>query len=129
MARATARIGTETYATQIQTSGRSLTADEPESNGGRDAGPAPYDYLLASLAACTVITLRMYADRKQWPLSSAEAALHFRRDEDGREFIDRVVTLTGALDDGQVGRLLDICERTPVTKTLKQGLAIVTTLG
>lgn len=128
MARATARIGTVDYATTIQTAGREIIADEPPDNGGKDAGPAPYDLLLASLGACTAITLRMYAERKGWPLEAAEVALHFTR-EDGIEHIDRVVTLTGALDEAQRARLLDVCERTPVTKTLKTGLAITTRAG
>ena len=128
MARATAHIGTEDYATQIVAGGHRLTSDEPADNGGRNAGPAPYDLLLASLSACTAITLRMYAERKGWDLKAADVALHFWRDGE-REIIDRVVTLTGDLDEAQVTRLLDVCERTPVTKTLKNGLTINTTRG
>jgi putative redox protein len=128
MARATARIGTEDYATRIVAGGHALTGDEPEDNGGRNAGPAPYDLLLASLSACTAITLRMYAARKGWDLTAADVALHFWRDGE-KEIIDRVVTLTGDLDEAQATRLLDVCERTPVTKTLKNGLIINTTLG
>lgn len=128
MARATAHIGTEDYATQIVAGGHRLTSDEPADNGGRNAGPAPYDLLLASLSACTAITLRMYAERKGWDLKAADVALHSWRDGE-REIIDRVVTLTGDLDEAQVTRLLDVCERTPVTKTLKNGLTINTTRG
>lgn len=128
MARATAHIGTDNYATRIETSGRTLISDEPADNGGKDAGPAPYDYLLSALSACTVITLRMYAERKGWDLRAADVALHFYRVDD-REIIDRVVTLTGDLDEAQIARLLDVCERTPVTKTLKNGLTINTTRG
>jgi len=128
MTRATARIGTDNYATAIHVAGRDIVADEPADNGGKDAGLAPYDLLVASLGACTAITLRMYAERKDWPLESAEVSLHFIRDDDRAERIERVVTLNGPLDAAQKARLLDICERTPVTKTLKAGLAITTRL-
>ncbi len=128
MARATAHIGTVDYTADIVAGGHKLTSDEPAGNGGKDAGPAPYDLLLASLSACTAITLRMYAQRKGWDLTAADVSLHFWRDGE-REIIDRVVTLTGDLDEAQVTRLLDVCERTPVTKTLKNGLTINTTRG
>lgn len=127
MARATAHIGTTDFKTTIEVAGRAVIADEPPDNGGQDAGLAPYDLLLASLSACTAITLRMNAARKQWPLEAADVALHFYR-EDGVEKIDRKVRLTGPLDEAQIKRLLDICERTPVTLTLKNGLAITTSL-
>ena len=128
MARATAHIGTEDYATDIVAGGHKLTSDEPPGNGGKDVGPAPYDLLLASLSACTAITLRMYAERKGWDLKGADVALHFYRVEE-KEIVDRVVTLTGDLDEAQITRLMDVCERTPVTKTLKNGLTINTTRG
>ncbi len=128
MARATAHIGTTDFKTTIEVAGRTVHADEPPDNGGQDAGLAPYDLLLASLSACTAITLRMYAGRKQWPLEAADVSLHFYR-EDGIEKIDRKVRLTGPLDEAQINRLLDICERTPVTLTLKNGLIITTTLA
>ncbi len=128
MARATAHIGTVDFATQIEVAGRTLIADEPADNGGQDAGLAPYDLLLSALSACTAITLRMYAKRKGWPLEAADVSLHFYR-VDGKEKIDRTVKLTGALEEAQIKRLLDVCERTPVTLTLKNGLEIVTTLA
>jgi putative redox protein len=127
MARATAHIGTEQYATTLHVAGRTLIADEPESNGGKDAGLAPYDFLLSALASCTAITLRMYADHKQWPLKAVDVALHFHRNGE-EEIIDRVVTIAGDLTSEQRDRLLQVTERTPVTKTLKQGLTIATTL-
>ena len=127
MTRATARIGTDDYATQITVGHRDFIADEPADNGGKDAGLAPYDLLVSALGACTAITLRMYAERKVWPLESAEVALHFYR-EDGVEKIERIVTLSGDLDGAQRERLAQVCERTPVTLTLKNGLAITTRL-
>lgn len=127
MAKATATIGTANYLTRIESAGRTLNADEPEALGGKDAGFAPYDLLLASLGACTAITLRMYAERKQWPLEAAEVSLKSYKVDD-KTIIDRKVNLTGDLTAEQRQRLLDICERTPVTKTLKEGASISTTL-
>ena len=129
MARATAVIETAHYATNIDAGGHRILSDEPPSNGGADVGPAPYDLLLASLSACTAITLRMYADRKQWPLKKLQVDLHFTRAEDRSERIDRVLHLDGDLTDEQRARFADIAERTPVTLTLKRGLHIVTTLA
>jgi len=125
MTRATAHIGTVDYATTIEVAGCTLTADEPPDNGGQDAGLAPYDLLTASLAACTAITLRMYAERKGWPLTGADVDIHFYREND-REKIQRTITLHGELTGEQITRLGDISERTPVTRTLKSGLDIAT---
>jgi putative redox protein len=128
MARAAGTIGTTRYAMTVDAGGHRIVADEPKSNGGADAGPAPYDLLLASLAACTAITLRMYADRKQWELKSLTVDLHFIR-EDKRERIERKLILEGDLNDEQRARIADIAERTPVTLTLKAGLPILTELA
>lgn len=129
MARANAIIESARYATTIDAGGHRIIADEPTANGGADAGPAPYDLLLASLCACTAITLRMYADRKQWPMTKLAVELHFTRDEAKNERIDRVLRPEGDLTHEQLARLADIAERTPVTLTLKRGLSILTTLG
>ncbi|MCB8819108.1 OsmC family protein [Microvirga rosea] len=104
-------------------------ADEPENLGGTDTGPSPYELVLASLAACTSITLRMYADRKGWDLGRIEVDARFARDEAGAESITREVRLAAALSAEQQARLLEICEKTPVTKTLKRGTPIATTLS
>lgn len=126
MAHANARIGKDLYRTEIDMGAHSVTADEPRALGGQGVGPAPYDLLLASLGACTAITLRMYADRKGWPLESVEVALRLHGKEERR--IDRKLTIVG-LDEGQRGRLADIAERTPVTLTLKGGIPIDTSLA
>lgn len=128
MAHAVAKIGTKAWSTQVVTGRHSLIVDEPPALGGEDAGPAPYDLLLASLGACTAITLRMYAERKGWPLTAAEVDLKHYKDGD-RSKIERVLHLTGALDATQRARLADIAERTPVTLTLKTGADITTTLA
>ena len=127
MAQATAKIGQDQYRTTINAGGHRLVADEPERLGGADAGPAPYDLLLAALGACTAITLRMYADRKQWSMESLSVDLVLSGDKDNRQ-IARTLTIAG-LDDEQRARLADVTERTPVTLTLKQGLGITTTLA
>ncbi len=128
MVHARAHIGTTDFLTTIETGGRSLSADEPEALGGGNAGYAPYDLLLASLAACTCITLRMYAARKGWPLEAIDVELHHTKD-DKRSKITRVLTLKGALDDAQTARLAEVVERTPVTLTLKEGADIATTFN
>lgn len=118
-------IGTVPYAASIGAGAHRLTADEPAERGGRDAGPAPYDLVLAGLGACTAITLRMYADRKQWPVQAVHVELHFRREgERGR--IDRAVRIEGDLTPEQRARIAEIAERTPVTLTLKAGADIHT---
>lgn len=128
MAQGYARIGRDMYSTEIEVGGHKLIGDEPPRNGGQDAGPAPYDFLLAGLGSCTAITLRMYADRKQWPLEAVQVDLHLKRSDDGT-VITRTLHLTGALDAEQVARLADIAERTPVTMTLKTGARIDTTVA
>jgi len=128
MAHAKASIGTVDYATAITTGHHPLTADEGPELGGKDAGPAPYDLLTSALGACTVITLRMYAERKQWPVTSVQADIHFTRSADKVESIDRVLRIEGA-DADQKKRMAEIAEKTPVTLTLKRSFEIRTTLA
>jgi len=128
MAHAKASIETVDYATALTTGHHRLTADEGPELGGKDAGPAPYDLLTSALGACTVITLRMYAERKQWPVTAVHADIHFKR-EDKVESIDRVLHIEGAVDAEQKKRMAEIAERTPVTLTLKRSLEIRTTLA
>jgi putative redox protein len=125
MARAQAKIGTVNYKTTITAGRHELIADEMPTLGGVDAGPVPYELLLASLGACTAITLRMYAERKKWPLEAVDVSLHYERKGDVQR-IERTLRFTGALEESQRARLADIAERTPVTLTLKGGLPITT---
>jgi len=127
MAHGSARIGRDKYRTDIEVGGHRLVSDEGAKLGGADAGPAPYDLVLAGLGACTAITLRMYADRKQWPLESVEVQLKTVREGDALR-IERILVIAG-LDDEQKARLADIAERTPVTLSLKNGMPIRTSLG
>src|SRR5258708_37513589 len=100
MAHARADIGTVDYATSIATGHHALAADEGPDLGGKDAGPAPYDLLTSALGACTVITLRMYAERKQWPVTAVHAEIHFVR-KDQVESIGPTLPIQGALDGRQ----------------------------
>ena len=128
MATATAVIGQARYATRITTGTHSLTADEPERNGGADVGPAPFDLLLSALGACTAMTLKMYAEHKSWPLETVEVRLHYHGGETPPR-IERMLVPTGPLDEAQRARLADVAERTPVTLAIKNGVAIQTSLG
>ncbi len=106
-----------------------LKADEPLSAGGTDTGPAPYELLLAALIACTSLTARMYADRKGWDLGRIEVKGHFGRDADGTERIERHIKFGAPLSAEQASRVAEIMEKTPVTKTLKRSMPIMTTYG
>jgi putative redox protein len=128
MPHANASIGTTNYAVSIAAGHHRLQADEGPELGGRDVGPSPYDLLCSALGACTAITLRMYAERKQWPLTAVHVDVRFLvKGKEGS--IARVLTFEGELDEEQRARLGDIAERTPVTLTLKQGLPITTTVA
>lgn len=106
-----------------------LIADEPAQAGGQDAGPAPYDFVLSGLGACTAITLRMYADKKGWDLGELRVELTLFKNREGDARIERVLHCSGPLDDAQWERLLDIAGRTPVTQTLQKGAPISTQRG
>jgi uncharacterized OsmC-like protein len=112
-------------------------ADEPVAAGGLDSGPGPYDLLLASLGACTSMTIRLYADRKGLPLTRVEVRLRHSRlhaadcadceTKDARlERIERAITLEGELDAAQRAKLMEIAEKCPVHRTLTSKLDIQT---
>lgn len=127
VAAATAEIGTVRYAVTVRTGPHTLLVDEPVDGGGTDAGPSPFGLLLSSLGACTAITLRMYAERKGWPLGEVQVYMTYRR-EGETPAIERELQLGGRLDDAQRARMAEIAEKTPVTRALKAGIAIHTTL-
>ena len=127
--------GAAGYANRVQAGPHLLRADEPESLGGSDSGPTPYDLLLAGLGACKSMTMRMYADRKDWPLAGTRVRLRHSRihAEDCAECetekgkIDRIaveIGVDGDLDEAQRRRLLEISERCPVHRTLKSEIDI-----
>lgn len=117
------------YAHSVTVNGHALVVDEPDKLGGKNAGPAPFDLYLASLAACTAITLRMYAERKGWELGEFRAVLRLHFGEDGRPQVHRSLHADGPLDDAQWARLLEVVANTPVTKAMRDGATITSSRG
>ena len=116
------------YQQSVRIGSHHLIAVEPISAGGDDAGPAPYDYLLAALGSCTSMTLRMYAERKAIQLSAISVELtHEKIDTESAGKIDHItrrITLTGELSPEQSQRMLEIANKCPVYRTLSGSIRI-----
>jgi putative redox protein len=127
------------FTTNIQTKKHTLVADEPESVGGDDFGPSPYDYLSASLAACTAMTLKLYAERKKWDLQEVYVYITYSKKHsqdlklDGKpagkiDYLKKTLKFIGDLDDKQKERLKEIASKCPVHKTLQSDTEIETSI-
>jgi putative redox protein len=132
--------GEGTFPQLISAHGHALRADEPVEAGGADSGPGPYDFLLAGLGACTAMTVRMYAERKKWPLENAHVTLRHAKihAEDCAECetkagkldrIERIIRLDGPLDAEQKARLMEIADKCPVHRTLTSEIRIETRMA
>jgi putative redox protein len=126
---ATATVTSEEkpYGVRIDAGGHVLRGDEPPDHGGADTGPPPFGLLLSGLGACTAITLRMYAERQNWPLAGVSVKLAYVVKDRQSRWIDRLITVHG-VDDGQREKLAEIAEKTPVTKAVRAGTEIRTTV-
>lgn len=128
-------LGQKNYPTVMHAGRHELIADEPQGKGGEDSGPDPYDYLLMSLGSCTVITMKMYAERKKWDVDDIYVELrHFKKHaedcvdcEDPKAKLDHIekeITVKGDLTAEQRERLLEISKKCPVHRTLMEDIRI-----
>lgn len=127
------------YTTKMSLGKHKLIADEPESYGGLDKGPNPYQLLSAALASCTAITIQMYAKRKNWELHNVEVHVIHKKghckdckkveNKDSKiDLFTREIYLIGNLDEKQKKRLLNIADKCPVHKTLHSDIELSTSL-
>jgi putative redox protein len=132
-------LAEKNYETVMTAGNHELISDEPEKMGGKDLGPDPYDYLLMSLGSCSVITMKMYADRKKWPVEDIYIELrHFKEHaedcmdcDDPRARIDKIekeIIVKGDLSGEQREKLLEISKKCPVHKTLLSDMQIFSSI-
>ena len=133
--------GLDNFQVEIRSGTHTLRADEPILSGGEDTGPDPYALLLASLAACKIITTQMYARRNGWPLNGVELTMsthkvHARDCEDCEsdpesrvDIIETQIRFLGSLNGDQLERLLEISQKCPVHRTLTSETKIRTVLA
>ena len=118
--------GESAFAVNIEVSAHMIKGDEPESSGGLDFGPAPYDLLLASLGECSSMTVRWFAQQQRWPLNNVEVKLTHHKE--GRvDIFSKFVTLHGdELTQEQRAKLIEVAGKCPVQRTL-EGAPVITT--
>jgi len=134
-----AHLGPEGFTTQIKAGKHYLIADEPEKFGGNDFGPNPYEFVSAGLAACTSMTIQMYAKRKGWKLDFVETQVKYGREyaadcehceEDGSKIdtFQRILKVKGIVDEAQKAKILQIADKCPVHKSLTTPTQIITSI-
>ncbi len=114
--------GKGNYQVEAKVGDASFLIDEPVEFGGLGSGPNPYNLIASALGACTTMTIRLYANRKGWPLSHVQTAVrHSRAGLNARDLFELDILLEGTLDDVQRARLMEIAEKCPVHLTLARG--------
>ena len=116
------------WAGQVSSGQHQLLTDKPASFGGGDTGLAPYDFICTGLISCTMITLRMYAQHKGLDLGEFVVEADFNVNKEGKEWIQRRLSFVNPLSDELKQKVLDICQKTPVTKTLLRSVEINTSV-
>ena len=124
----TASIASINYSVLLQNGRHELRADEPVASGGADSGPTPDELLESALASCTVITLKMYAERKQWPVAGITVTVSLQREGDNSSF-ERKIVINGNITEEQRQRLLQIAKACPVSKTLTGNISVNTLIS
>ncbi len=118
--------GNSDFAVTIAVSGHTIIGDEPESKGGKDTGPAPYDLLTAALGECTAMTIRWYAKQKNWPLDKVDVTVTHRKDNKTDIFTKSITIHGDRLSDEQRQKLMEISAKCPVQRTL-EGTPVIQT--
>lgn len=126
MKETTAITGREKYKTIIRSATNEIIADEPIELGGKDLGFEPGQLLTASLGSCTSITLRMYADRKEWNVEEISVKVTLNDEDKNNPILMRIIEIKANLDEQQKSRLLTIANACPVHKLLSKGIEIIT---
>jgi len=125
-----ASIGLEPYTTRVSMRGHVITGDETHEKGGKDMGPTPTELVLSGLAVCTAYTLKMYADRKEWPVEriNVHISIHTDKHPDGTQtaHMERTIQFEGLLTDEQKERMMQIAEKCPIHKLLTNEIEIST---
>jgi putative redox protein len=122
------------FQTEVLVRGKTIIADEPEGIGGEGSGPTPYELLSAALAACTAMTIRLYAERKGWALPRFAVEVGHRivkpaGDERPRDRFDRHIAFESPIDEAKKAKLLEIADKCPVHRTFMRGFEVVTDIG
>lgn len=129
MTKVTVTLGLIDYGMTAVIGNHTLIIDEPESNGGKNTGPAPTEYLCVALASCTTATVKMYANRKQWKIDSFRTDVEHQPTADGKNIFIRTLHIKGDLNEEQMLRLAQIANACPIHKILSQANTVKTVLA